>query len=105
MDKNIIALLNVRSHNQSTITCRRSDKQASGLLERPAIGNRQKSVLSSTDLGRKSTLRRAKDTRSYRELGVGAIARCGDDCTSEFGASNPGKCCTELVSDKLICVE
>ena len=105
MDKNVIALLNVRSHNQSTITCRRSDKQSSSLLERPTIGNRKESVLSSTDLGRKSTLRRAKDARSYRELGVGGIGRCGDDCASEFGASNPGKCCTELVSDMFIHVE
>lgn len=93
MDEDIVALLNVRSHNQSTITRRRSNKQTSSLLERPAIGNRQESVLSSTDLGRKSTLRRAKDTRSYRKLGVRAIARCGDNCASEFGASNPGKCC------------
>jgi len=105
MNENIIALLNVRSHNQSTITCRRSDKQTSGLFERPAIGNRQESILGSADLGRKSTLRRAKDTRSYRKLGVGAIARCGDDCASEFGASNPGKCCIELVSGEFICVE
>ena len=105
MDKNVIALLNVCSHNQSTITCRRSNKQASSLFERPTIRNRQESVLGSADLGCKSTLRRAKDTRSYRKLGVGTIARCGDDCASEFSASNPGKCCIQLVSDKFIYAE
>jgi hypothetical protein len=91
MNKHIIALLNTRSHNQSAITCRCSNKQASSLLERPAIGNRQKRIFYSLDLCRKSALGCAEDSRSNRKLGVGAILGRCDDGTCKFGASDPGE--------------
>lgn len=101
MNENIITLLDTRPHNKCAITCWCSDKQTCGLLERPAIGDRKESVLDSTDLGCESTLGRAKDTRSNRELRLRATSRRSDNCACEFGTSDPRKGYVELVSDAI----
>lgn len=89
MDKHIIALLDLGSDYQRTITRRRSNKQTSSFFERPALRNREEGILCGADLCRERTLGCAEDARSNGELGLGRIGGRGDDRACEFGAGDP----------------
>jgi len=91
MDEHVITLLDACSHDQSSIARRCCDKQTSRLLKRPSIWNRKKGLLRGAELSRKSTLRSTKDAGARRELGVGIVARSGDNCACKLGASDPGE--------------
>lgn len=101
MYKHVITLLHIRPHDQRTITRWRSYKQSRRLLERPALRHGEKRVLDGAELCCESALRCAKDAGSRRELGVGVVARGGDDGSCEFGAGDPVVFLLKLVvSDK-----
>lgn len=97
MDKHIITLLHTSPDNQRTIARRRRDKQASGILERPAFRNRQQRRLFGAQLGGKGALRGAKDSGAGRETRRFGAAWGGDYGAGKFGARDPGKCYTRLL--------
>lgn len=91
MDEHVVTLLDARPHDKRAVARRRRDEQARRLLERPSIWHRKKGLLEGAELGRKGTLRGAKDAGSGRELGVGVVARGGDDGACKLGSSDPGE--------------
>lgn len=100
MNKDGISLLDTRPHDQRAVARRCGDKQARGILVRPALGHGQQRRLGRADLGGKGALRGAKDAgadgEARRRRRAGGR---GENCACEFGAGDPGEgCVTVLVS-------
>lgn len=87
--KHVVALLNLSAHHKRTVARRRRHEQTRGILKRPALGDRQETILGRAQLRGESTLGGAKDARADGVARVLGVLGRRDDYASEFGTGNP----------------
>jgi hypothetical protein len=101
VDQHPITLFDTGALDERAVARRCRDEEAGGVLEGPALGDGQDSLLGGVDVLGVGALRGAKDAGAdgVQRLGLGVLGD-GDDNAGEFDAGGPGKGCRS-VSDEL----
>lgn len=89
MNKDVVALLNLGTDNEGAVAGGSSHEETGGILERPALGDRQQAILSSAELRSKGALGGTKDARADGISGRLGVLGGGDDFAGKLGAGYP----------------